>query len=342
MRFLQHSPTLVFDLETTGLDPRVDKICQIGWVFFPAGLVGGEPAVIGGGYVDPAQDSTQSAFETHGLTAGFLARHAYFHTENGLCRVAREFHEHLLKADHLVAHRALFDWEFITKAYEAAGHPLPFPETLTDTKAESRRIFPMAHKDDSSLTSMVRFFQMRDRGEKHDAVIDAVLTAGLAHCLSLMDYPPSEGFTTKLDELRDMVEDGHWPYPFLANLLPYLVPKLEKGTSGGKKMDAELGRARKIAESEIGTTVEARETTHGSFEDNSLLLDGIMTLIDDHAVAWDDLSPRERVALYHIVSKVSRYVSEPDVDSLRDIMGYAYLAKKAATDRGVQDSGRKS
>lgn len=95
------------------------------------------------------------------------------------------------------------------------------------------------------------------------------------------------------------------------------------------------------AEAEYKPLVDGkRNESHGAFEDNSQYLDGFLDVCECSEL-WRSLSATERVAIIMILSKLSRYLSAPNVDHFRDAGGYSYLGKREAERLGHPDSGVK-
>lgn len=93
------------------------------------------------------------------------------------------------------------------------------------------------------------------------------------------------------------------------------------------------------AEREFKALVDGkRNKSHGAFEDNSEYLDGFMDVAES-SVLWTSLSATERVAIIMILSKISRYLSAPNIDHMRDVGGYSILGKREAERLGHPDSG---
>jgi DNA polymerase-3 subunit epsilon len=103
---------IVFDTETTGLDPVTgDRLVEIGCIElvnrFPTGNTFHR-------YLNPERDMPESAFKVHGLGIDFLNDKPRF------ADVADELVAFLGDAP-LVAHNALFDLGFLNAELERAG-----------------------------------------------------------------------------------------------------------------------------------------------------------------------------------------------------------------------------
>jgi DNA polymerase-3 subunit epsilon len=108
--------SLVFaavDLETTGLDARVDRVCEIGVVRFRAdGEVLDEYATL----VDPQRPMAATAI--HGISAEQV------HGAPAFADVAPEL-ERLLAGTVVVAHNLAFEDAFLAAEFRRAGRPVP-------------------------------------------------------------------------------------------------------------------------------------------------------------------------------------------------------------------------
>src|SRR5579862_7602697 len=103
---------IVFDTETTGLDPfQGDRLVEIGCIEllnrFPTGKTFHY-------YFNPQRDMPEAAFKVHGLSAQFLMDKPLF------AEKADELLAFLGDA-HLVAHNAMFDLGFLNAELERVG-----------------------------------------------------------------------------------------------------------------------------------------------------------------------------------------------------------------------------
>jgi len=157
---------IVFDTETTGLDPRTgDRITEMGCVevedFIPTGRTWHA-------YVNPQRSIPEKVTEITGLTAEFLADKPLFSA------VADEFLEFIGDA-RVVAHNAPFDRSFINMELEKLGKPVIENDRWIDTVVMARKKFPGAH---ASLDALCKRFGISlETRDKHGAIIDALLLA---------------------------------------------------------------------------------------------------------------------------------------------------------------------
>ncbi|MHA1189656.1 MAG: DNA polymerase III subunit epsilon [Alphaproteobacteria bacterium] len=157
---------IVFDTETTGLDPASgDRLVEIGCVellnHIPTGRTFHE-------YINPERPMSAGAQAVHGLGDDFLKEKPVF------TQVAAAFLDFTAHSK-LVAHNASFDRGFINMELERDGHdPLPASQ-FTDTLALARRRHPGGSNSLDALCS--RFGIDNSARDKHGALLDAEILA---------------------------------------------------------------------------------------------------------------------------------------------------------------------
>jgi len=157
---------IVFDTETTGLDPLAgDRLVEIGCIElfnrFPTGKTFH-------GYFNPERDMPESALKIHGLTVDFLKNQPLFAHRAG------ELIDFLGDAQ-LVAHNAMFDLAFLNAELDRAGHPAVSRDRMVDTLLIARRKHPGAANRLDDLCA--RYAVDNSRRTKHGALLDAELLA---------------------------------------------------------------------------------------------------------------------------------------------------------------------
>ena len=158
---------IVFDTETTGLDPLTgDRVVEIGCVEILNFIPTGQNFHV---YINPERDMPDAAFRVHGLTQEFLAKHKCFH------EIADEFLAFIGADTKLVAHNAGFDFGFINAELERCGRPLLARERIVDTLALARRRHGFASNKLDDLCA--RYGIDNSRRTKHGALLDAELLA---------------------------------------------------------------------------------------------------------------------------------------------------------------------
>lgn len=157
---------IVFDTETTGLDPAEGhRVLEIGCVelenLVPTGNVFHR-------YVNPEREVPEEVIRIHGLTREFLESHPVF------AQVANEFLEFIADAT-LIAHNAEFDMRFINWELENAGlKPLPYGRFL-DTLRLARAKYPGSP---NSLDALCKRLGVDNSNRtKHGALLDSEILA---------------------------------------------------------------------------------------------------------------------------------------------------------------------
>lgn len=151
---LETNEFIYFDFETTGLDPKVDRICQIG-ALLPDGT---ELDVL----VNPESVIPQSAIDCHGITNEMVLSAKYF----------RDYAELLLKslaqAKYFVAYNFVFDFQFLQyELHRATGHILRESDfTFIDPYLIFKKAFP------HSLANAYKFYFSREFTGMHNAIND--------------------------------------------------------------------------------------------------------------------------------------------------------------------------
>ncbi|MEP7221606.1 MAG: DNA polymerase III subunit epsilon [Novosphingobium sp.] len=157
---------IIFDTETTGLDPQSgDRIVEIGCIEMVNRVVTGE---IFHAYFDPERDMPAAAEAVHGLSIQFLTGKPKF----------REQAEALLDffgTSPLVAHNAGFDFGFLNAELAICGMEPVSRTRMVDTVALARVRHPGAKLSLDALCS--RYGIDRSHRTRHGALLDAELLA---------------------------------------------------------------------------------------------------------------------------------------------------------------------
>lgn len=157
---------IVFDTETTGLDPRSgDRMVEIGCIemvnLVPTGATFHA-------YFNPERDMPAGAEAVHGLSAAFLSDKPLFKDR------ASELIDFIGDAP-LVAHNAGFDFGFLNAELEACGRSAVCMTRMIDTVAIAKKRHPGAKLSLDALCS--RYGIDRSHRVKHGALLDAELLA---------------------------------------------------------------------------------------------------------------------------------------------------------------------
>ncbi len=157
---------IIFDTETTGLDPRTgDRMVEIGCIEMVNRVPTGETFHC---YFNPDRDMPAAAEAVHGLSIGFLSDKPRFHERAG------ELLEFMGDAM-LVAHNAGFDFGFVNSELEMCGLPHLGRERMIDTVQLARVRHPGAKLSLDALCS--RYGIDRSHRTRHGALLDAELLA---------------------------------------------------------------------------------------------------------------------------------------------------------------------
>lgn len=157
---------IVFDTETTGLDPKTgDRLVEIGCVellnLVPTGATFHA-------YYNPERDMPAGAEAVHGLSAAFLSDKPLFRD------TAHEFLDFIGDAP-LVAHNAGFDFGFINAELVLCDREPVSLDRMIDTVALAKKRHPGAKLSLDALCS--RYGIDRSHRVKHGALLDAELLA---------------------------------------------------------------------------------------------------------------------------------------------------------------------
>lgn len=157
---------IIFDTETTGLDPKVDRIIEIGGIELDNHFTTGRHFHV---YINPGDRKVHpDALAVHGITDAFLADKPVF------AAIVDEFLAFIEGAD-LVAHNAMFDIGFINAEFERLGLPPVATSRVVDTLALARRRHPMGP---NSLDALCRRYGIDNAHRvRHGALLDAELLA---------------------------------------------------------------------------------------------------------------------------------------------------------------------
>jgi DNA polymerase III subunit epsilon len=157
---------IVFDTETTGLDPRTgDRMVEIGCIE----LVNRVPTgATYHAYFNPDRDMPEAAEAVHGLSAAFLSDKPRFRDK---CEELLAF----IGDSPLVAHNAGFDFAFLNTELDLCGLEAVCLTRMIDTVAIAKRRHPGAKLSLDALCT--RYGIDRSHRVRHGALLDAELLA---------------------------------------------------------------------------------------------------------------------------------------------------------------------
>ena len=157
---------IVFDTETTGLDPLTgDRMVEIGCIEIVNRIPTGATFHA---YFNPQRDMPMEAERVHGLSAAFLSDKPLFSER------AQELLDFLGDAP-LVAHNAQFDFGFLNFELQACQLAIVGHDRMIDTLAIARKRHPGAKHTLDALCS--RYGVDRSHRVLHGALLDAELLA---------------------------------------------------------------------------------------------------------------------------------------------------------------------
>jgi DNA polymerase-3 subunit epsilon len=157
---------IIFDTETTGLDPRDDRVIEIGGVELDNRFPTGRTFHM---YINPqGRPVHPDALAVHGISDADLVGKPTF------AQIAGDFVD-FIDGARLVAHNAGFDMGFINAEFARLGLPPVAPERVVDSLALARRKHPMGP---NSLDALCRRYGIdNSRRTKHGALLDSELLA---------------------------------------------------------------------------------------------------------------------------------------------------------------------
>jgi len=157
---------IVFDTETTGLDPfQGDRLVEIGCIELVNGFLTGQSFHR---YINPERDMPSAAFDVHGLSAEFLKDKPLF------ADVCEEFLAFVGDAP-LIAHNAMFDLGFVNAELDRCKRALIARERMIDTLMLARRKHSAGPYSLDALCA--RYGIDNSRRTKHGALLDAEILA---------------------------------------------------------------------------------------------------------------------------------------------------------------------
>jgi DNA polymerase III subunit epsilon len=160
------SRSILFDTETTGLDPaKGDRVIEIAALELVRDLPTGQFFHT---LIDPERDVPEEATRVHGFSRSDLIGKPKFH------EIAPDFLT-FIGDDPLIAHNAVFDFGFIDAELKRLSLPTLRPERMIDTLALAKQRFPGMP---NSLDALCRRFSI-DLSERttHNALLDCRLLA---------------------------------------------------------------------------------------------------------------------------------------------------------------------
>jgi DNA polymerase-3 subunit epsilon len=165
-------PLVVFDLETTGLDPMTDRIVELGCVkLLPFAPGDGPDGVahrreIRTWRINPGRPIVPAATAIHGITDAAVARCPTFDA------LAREIHAYFAGCDLSGFHVEGFDLPLLAQEFERVG--VAFPDWKPRI-VDARTIFTL--RESRGLAAALQFYCGREHVGAHGAEADAIAAA---------------------------------------------------------------------------------------------------------------------------------------------------------------------
>lgn len=158
---------IVFDTETTGLDPfQGDRVVEIGCVelinHVPTGRVYHQ-------YLNPERSMSEEVIAVHGLTEEFLSDKPTFK------EIVDEFLDFIGTDSTLIAHNAPFDMKFLNAELSWVGREALSYDRVIDTVVMARKRFPGSRVN---LNELCKKFHIDNSARTvHGALLDSELLA---------------------------------------------------------------------------------------------------------------------------------------------------------------------
>lgn len=157
---------IIFDTETTGFDPKNgDRLVEIGCIEMVNRVLTGRTYHA---YFNPCRPMPAEAEAVHGLSDAFLADKPLF------AAGAQDFLD-FIEDSPMVAHNAMFDYNFINAELALCGFPTVAKDRMIDTVALAKVRHPGAKLSLDALCS--RYGIDRSHRTKHGALLDSELLA---------------------------------------------------------------------------------------------------------------------------------------------------------------------
>lgn len=150
------SPIVVFDLETTGLNPEKEKIIEIGAIKIDNGEVIDSLSIL----VNPGIEVPYYATKVNGITTKMLQ--GAISDEEGVLSLID-----MMENSIIIAHNVSFDVGFVNKYLERMGKK-PLPNKLVDTVRLARKVFPGYKKYSLGIIAKELGIEVRDAHRAED------------------------------------------------------------------------------------------------------------------------------------------------------------------------------
>ncbi len=210
--FTGFDEAVVVDVETTGLNPRTERVVSVGLIRADFSQLKERPDGLHGKSlsfrVNPQRPIPSGASRIHGITDEDVANEAPF------SEIAEEIRE-FIGTSPVIAHNASFDKRFLNAEFERAGVKTLAPNRSYCTMRRFQE-YNGGQRKGSKLVDAIRAFGREGRvGSVHDALEDAQLAFTLAAIFYRIDNaieapertrPPSPRSDDRREEKAPAVE----------------------------------------------------------------------------------------------------------------------------------------
>ncbi|MBA5723972.1 DNA polymerase III subunit epsilon [Candidatus Liberibacter sp.] len=211
---------IIFDIETTGLDKKTERIIEIAAVELLDYSKTGRNFQT---FVCPGKIEVKpGAFRIHGIDNDFLKDKPQFSS------IFPDFWNFFNENDaEWVAHNAEFDVGFINSELNRLGKSSLDPTRVIDTLAIAKRKHPTSRNDLNSLCK--RYGISISQRVKHSALLDSELLADVYIKMMLGDSQIGFGFTNSedLSYIKENNRIKNFIVPIRKNILPLRITKEE-------------------------------------------------------------------------------------------------------------------
>lgn len=157
-------PLVIFDTETTGVDPKVDRIVQIAYTkLFPEST--GKSPESDNQLFNPDMPIPQEAIDVHGITNTDVADAPRFRDRT------LQLREVFFHCDY-AGFNVNFDLRMIKEEFKRWGHRLDYEDTASII--ECRRLWQIL--EPRTLSDAVKVFLDLSHDDAHDAMADVIMT----------------------------------------------------------------------------------------------------------------------------------------------------------------------
>lgn len=187
------APTVVLDLETTGLDPQLGhRVIEIALIRVQDGVEQRFSSLVHPGMAIPVEGQA-----IHGIDDAMVDQAPRFEDLTSTL-------ETMLQGAVLVAHNASFDLSFLEAEYGRLGRPLPRPAAVADTLTLARTVFGLVHCGLSALAARIGV----PHDEPHRALSDALATLRVYQAMLQAAREPEVPTVAELLDLTTSLQQG--------------------------------------------------------------------------------------------------------------------------------------